>query len=313
MQKIVLNIALVAVLFAMPSILPLSAELGDYRVDIGLHHAVLIALFVTMSMGLNLSIGFAGLLDLGFIAFVAFGAYTMAIFLTLQPQVPWWAAIPICILISVSLRVALGATCLRLRGDYLAIVTLGFGEITRVVLKNDLFGLTGGPDGIFMKHSAIPELFTASEDTLYYVSLCVALLSVFTLYRWRDSRSGRAWEAVREDEIAAQACGINVFKVRIQAYALGGIFAGSAGALYAINNMTAHPTDYEFVESVKVVVMVVLGGMGSVGGVAAGSILFILLLEVFRDLAEYRVLIFGAALVALMVWRPQGLAGRKRA
>ncbi|RMH59389.1 MAG: branched-chain amino acid ABC transporter permease [Candidatus Hydrogenedentota bacterium] len=294
-----------------------SSGIETYRIDIGLHHATLAALFVIMAMGLNLSIGFAGLLDLGFIAFVAIGAYIMAIELTRVPLnsdsvrvfSAWWAVIPLCIFGAVLVRVALGATCLRLRGDYLAIVTLGFGEITRVALKNDLFGLTGGPDGIFLSPRVMPEFFSDPEP-LYYLAAALALLSCFTLYRWKNSRAGRAWEAVREDEVAAAACGINVFRAKIWAYGLGGVFAGLAGALYALHNTTAHPTDYDFIESVKVVVMVVLGGMGSIAGVAFGSVVFILLLEVLRGLAHYRMLIFGATLVALMVFRPQGLAGR---
>lgn len=305
--------ALIALLTALPWLLPWQITVGDFAIVIGLHHLTACAIFVVMAMGLNLSIGFAGLLDLGFIAFVAVGSYLMSILLTCAPGVPWWGVIPLAIVAAAAVRVALGLTCLRLRGDYLAIVTLGFGEIVRVALKNNLFGVTGGPDGIFLGPKVMPALFGPSHPfPLYYLSLAAALVAAYAVAKWRDSALGRAMEAVREDEIAAASSGVRVFRTKLWAYGLGGGFAGLAGALYALYNTTSHPTDYEFVESVKVVVMVVLGGMGSVGGVAAGAVLFILLLEVFRGLAEYRVLIFGAVLVALMIYRPQGLAGRKR-
>lgn len=307
--------AILALLAVLPALLPVSVSLGGYQVDVGLHHATLCALFVVMAMGLNLSIGFAGLLDLGFIAFVAVGAYAMAIALTAHPPHawPWAAALLLSIGAAAAVRAGLGATCLRLRGDYLAIVTLGFGEIARVALKNDLLGATGGPDGIFLSPALVPEIYAARGPLLlYYAAAAAAAASCVALRRWRDSRVGRAWEAIREDEVAAAACGVDVFRARLWAYGLGGVFAGIAGGLFALHNTTAHPTDYEFVESMKVVVMVVLGGMGSVGGVAAGAVLFILFLEFFRAAASLRVLIFGATLVALMVWRPQGFAGSKR-
>ncbi|MEK8022236.1 MAG: branched-chain amino acid ABC transporter permease [Candidatus Hydrogenedentota bacterium] len=300
-------------LASLPRLLPVTFVLGDYRIDLGLHHATLCALFVIMAMGVNLSIGFAGLLDLGFIAFIAIGSYMMSISLTFRSPVPWWIALVLAILVAGTVRATLGATCLRLRGDYLAIVTLGFGEITRVALKNNLFGLTGGPDGIFLGSASIPDFLDQSRNPvpLYFLSLAFAAGSSFALSRWKRSRAGRAWEAVREDETAAAASGINIFRARLWAYGLGGAFGGLAGGLFAIYNTISHPSDYDFVESVKIVAMVVLGGMGSTGGVIAGSVLFLLLLEIFRGLAEYRMLIFGATLVCLMLFRPQGLAGRR--
>lgn len=313
---------------ALPRMLPAAFVVGGYRIDIGLHHATLVALFVAMAMGANLSIGFAGLLDLGFIAFVAVGAYAMAISLA-RGVADWLFVLPLAVLLATLTRFALGATCLRLRGDYLAIVTLGFGEIMRVALKNDAPAdlvnfvrkatgeaiyageITGGPDGIFLAPKVLPRFVQVGPAPLYYLALALAFASVFSLYRLRASRVGRAWEAIREDEVAAAASGVPVFRARLWAYGLGGVYAGLAGALYALYNTTANPSDFEFLESAKVVTMVVLGGMGSIGGVAAGAVLFILLLEVFRDLAQYRMLIFGATLVGLMIWRPQGLAGRR--
>ncbi len=278
------------------------------RVDLHLGVYTLALLYVSIAMGLSLAIGFLGLLDLGFAAFLGVGAYTLAILVDAVPGAPWWVWLPACGLAAGLVRAALGATCLRLRGDYLAVVTLGFGEIFVTIVKNDPWGLTGGPDG--MNLSLIRLEMT--ELTRYAIAFAAAALSIYCVYRIKFSRLGRAFEAVREDEIAAEAMGIPVFRVKLLAYALGGVIAGIAGGILAIEVGTAHPSNYDFYESARVVAMVVLGGVGSLFGAASGAIAFVVLLEVFRPLMEYRLLIFGAAMVLVMILAPQGLLSSER-
>lgn len=280
---------------------------GD-RVDLHLGVYTLAMLYVALAMGLTLSIGFIGLLDLGYAAFIGIGAYVLAIATNRIPGVPWWVWIPLCAFAGGLVRAALGATCLRLRGDYLAVVTLGFGEIFVTIVKNDPWGLTGGPDGINLSMLRLDM----SALTRYIFAYVTAAVTIYAVYRIKFSRIGRAFESIRENEIAAEAMGIPVFRMKLLAYTLGGVIAGGVGAVLAIEVGSAHPSNYEFLESARIVAMVVLGGVGSIFGAAAGAIAFVMVLEIFRPLAEYRLLIFGLAMMLVMIARPQGLLSGER-
>ncbi|HBW47089.1 TPA: branched-chain amino acid ABC transporter permease [bacterium] len=301
-----------ALIFALLPLLHLyyphiSFRLFDDRIDFHLGVYSLALLYVALAMGLNLSIGFIGMLDLGFAAFVGIGAYTLAI-LTNHSTLPFWIFIPVAALTAGFVRMVLGATCLHLRGDYLAIVTLGFGEIFVTLLKNNPGGLTGGPDGIPLSLLRL----SLSDLTRFWLAYFFAMLAVWTVYRIKFSRIGRALESIREDEIAAEAMGIPVYRLKLLAYSLGGVIAGGIGALLAVEVGSAHPSNYDFFESARIVAMVVVGGTGSIFGSALGAIGFVFLLEIFRPLAEYRMLIFGAVMVLLMIYRPKGLLETER-
>jgi branched-chain amino acid transport system permease protein len=303
---------LLAALFALLPLLHaeyphIDFEIFGDRVDLhlGIHNLVL--LYIALAMGLTLSIGFVGMLDLGFAAFIGIGAYTLAV-LSTRSTLPVWWWVPVAGLVSGLVRLALGATCLRLKGDYLAIVTLGFGEIFVTLLKNDPWSLTGGPDGIALS----PIRMEYSDAARYWISYGVAAAAVYAVYRIKFSRIGRAFESIREDEIAAEAMGVPVFRMKLLAYSLGGVIAGAAGAVLAIEVGSAHPSNYDFFESARVVAMVVVGGTGSIFGAALGAISFVMLLEIFRPLAQYRLLLFGVVMVVVMILRPQGLFSTER-
>jgi branched-chain amino acid transport system permease protein len=305
--------------------LPLFA--GRYVIDIG----ILVLTYVMLGWGLNIVVGLAGLLDLGYVAFYAVGAYSYALISTTF-HVGFWTALPIAGVLAACWGVLLGFPVLRLRGDYLAIVTLAFGEIIRVVLIN-WTSLTGGPNGV----SDIPRptlfglKFNGSGDAdtfasffgldysitqrfvyLYYVILGLALLTNWVTLRLRRLPLGRAWEALREDEVACRALGINVTVTKLTAFAIGATFGGFAGAFFATRQGFVSPESFTFIESALVLAIVVLGGLGSQLGVALAALVMIGGTELFRDFAEYRMLVFGIALVVMMVLRPRGLvSGRK--
>lgn len=299
---------------------------GRYGIDVG----ILVLTYVMLGWGLNIVVGLAGLLDLGYVAFYAVGAYSYALVSTTF-HLGFWTALPLAGLLAACWGVMLGFPVLRLRGDYLAIVTLAFGEIIRVVLIN-WTSFTGGPNGI----SDIPRptlfglKFTGSGDPdtfagffhidysitqrfvfLYYVILGLALLTNWVSLRLRRLPLGRAWEALREDEIACRALGINVTTTKLTAFAMGAMFGGFAGAFFATRQGFVSPESFTFIESALVLSIVVLGGLGSQLGVALAALVMIGGSELVRDFAEYRMLIFGLALVVMMVLRPRGLvAGR---
>lgn len=303
---------LLAVIFALIPLLHhyyphISFNLFGDRIDLHLGIYNLVLIYIALTIALNLSIGFIGMLDLGFAAFVGIGAYTLAILYS-HSTLPIWFFIPAAALNAGLIRMVLGATCLHLRGDYLAIVTLGFGEIFVTLLKNDPGSLTGGPDGIPL---SILRL-SLTDETRYWISYIAAVLTVYAVYRIKFSRIGRAFEAVREDEIAAESMGIPVFKIKLLAYTIGGIIAGAVGAIHAIEVGSAHPSNYDFMESARIVAMVVVGGAGSLFGSAVGAVGFVMLLELFRPLAQYRILIFGAVMVVVMIFRPAGLLNIER-
>ncbi|MCL2789062.1 MAG: branched-chain amino acid ABC transporter permease [Desulfobulbus sp.] len=271
-------------------------------------------MYVILGLGLNIVVGFAGLLNLGYVAFYAVGAYTYGL-LHFHFGLGFWAALPIGGLLGALFGVMLGFPVLRLRGDYLAIVTLGFGEIIRLILEN-WREFSQGPSGI--ANIARPGLFgidMSLEHSLvyqYYLTIAIALLTIFVVNRLRDSRIGRAWFALREDDIACQAMGIDTTAAKLTAFALGAAWAGMAGVLFAAKTTFINPASFTFMESAIILCIVVLGGMGSIIGVVAAALILMLLPEYLRAVAEYRMLAFGAILVVMMIVRPRGLTSQTR-
>ncbi|KAF1041579.1 MAG: hypothetical protein GAK35_03229 [Herbaspirillum frisingense] len=286
-------------------------------------------IYVVLGLGLNIVVGFAGLLDLGYVGFYAVGAYTYAL-LNQYFGLSFWECVPLAAAASASFGFLLGFPVLRLRGDYLAIVTLGFGEIIRLLLNN-MTSITGGPDGVsgipkptvfglVMARNPITEggttfhqLFGLSYQGghmvifLYFLALLMVLFTYFVTSRLLRMPMGRAWEALREDEIACRSLGINPTKVKLSAFTLGAAFAGLAGSFFAARQGLVTPESFTFIESALILAIVVLGGMGSQLGVILAAILLTVLPEVARSFAEYRMLIFGLVMVLMMMWRPQGL------
>ncbi|MCU0265878.1 MAG: branched-chain amino acid ABC transporter permease [Actinomycetia bacterium] len=270
-----------------------------------------IAIYVLLALGLNVVVGYAGLLDLGFVAFFAIGAYTNAI---LGGTYGWgfWTVLPIGIALAMLAGLLLGSPTLRLRGDYLAIVTLGFGEIIRVTANNTEF--LGGPRGINQiprppSVEGVDALTFSITDSKPYYYLAVAFITVFIviLKRLERSRVGRSWTALREDEDAAELMGVPTLKFKLWAFTVGAAVGGATGVLYASFQTAIRPTDFTFIVSATILAAVVLGGAGHIPGVILGAFLVAWLPELARDLNKYRVLAFGAALVLLMIFRPQGL------
>lgn len=271
-------------------------------------------MYVVLGLGLNIVVGMAGLLDLGFVAFYAVGAYSYAL-LNYHFGLGFWAVLPIGGCLAALAGLILGFPVLRLRGDYLAIVTLGFGEIIRLVLENwNEFSM--GPSGI--SNIARPGFFgiemslNGSILYLYYIMIIFMIITIFVVNRLQDSRLGRAWIALREDEIACQAMGIDKRKTKLVAFSLGAFWAGLVGVIFAAKTTFINPASFTFLESAIILSIVVLGGMGSIVGVIMGAFVLILLPEYLRAFSEYRMLAFGGILVAMMVFRPQGLISNIR-
>ncbi len=316
-----------------------------YLLDLG----ILVLTYVMLGWGLNIVVGLAGLLDLGYVAFYAVGAYSYALlaqsglplpYLTdAYPYVaidflqlgPWafWVLLPVSGLLAAMWGVLLGFPVLRLRGDYLAIVTLAFGEIIRLVILN-WQDLTGGPNGIsgiprptvfgipltpgesgFAALIGVPFSPTHRLVFLFYLILALALLTNWVTIRLRALPIGRAWEAMREDEVACRALGINITTTKLSAFAIGAMFGGFAGAFFATRQGFISPESFTFQESALVLAIVVLGGMGSQLGVALAALAMIGGFELFRGLDQFRMLVFGGVMVLLMVWRPRGLVGHR--
>ncbi len=266
-------------------------------------------IYVMLGLGLNIVVGLAGLLDLGYVAFYAVGAYSYAL-LNYHFGITFWVALPIGGILGTIFGILLGYPVLRLRGDYLAIVTLGFGEIIRLVLEN-WNDFSFGPSGI--ANIPRPSLFgvemslQANINYLYYILIGLVIFTIFVVNRLQNSRIGRAWIALREDEIACQAMGIDKAKTKLTAFALGATWAGMGGVVFAAKTTFINPASFTIWESVMVLCIVVLGGMGSIIGVIIGAMVLILLPEYLRAFSEYRMLIFGIMLVTMMIFRPGGI------
>jgi len=271
-------------------------------------------IFVVLGLGLNITVGLAGLLDLGYIAFFAVGAYTYAL-LSKNFGLGFWTCLPLGGVMGMLFGVVLGFPILRLRGDYLAIVTLGFASITKIVLENwdTVFGGAAGIANI-----PRPDLFgidlSGREKAVYtyYIVLALVALTVLVTNRLKNSRIGRAWMALREDEIASVAMGVDMARTKLSAYALGAFWAGLVGVIFAAHNNFINPDSFTFMDSAMILAMVVLGGMGSILGVIIASLALKLLPEYLRAFAEYRMLVFGAVMVLMMIFRPQGLINDMR-
>ncbi|HEV7932613.1 MAG TPA: branched-chain amino acid ABC transporter permease [Actinomadura sp.] len=263
------------------------------------------AILVMLAVGLNIVVGYCGLLDLGYAAFFAVGAYTSGLLAT-EFHLPLLATIPAVIAVTVVAGIVIGAPTLRLRSDYLAIVTLGFGEIIRIVANN--LDITGGPSGIYGIPGPSAFGVDLSEPVVFYwVTVLITSLAVLFAARLGRSRLGRAWRFVREDEDAAEASGIHTYRVKLAAYVAGAVWGGMAGMLFAGQLTAISPTSFTFLQSALVLMAVVLGGMGSTPGVILGAVFISLLPELLRDLADYRFFAFGVLLIVVMLMRPQGL------
>jgi len=271
-------------------------------------------IYVVLGLGLNISVGLAGLLDLGYVAFFAVGAYSYAL-LNYHFDLGFWACLPVGGILGCLFGVILGFPILRLRGDYLAIVTLGFGMIVKVVLEN-WSEFSFGPSGI--ANIDKPGLFGIDMDLagstiyIYYIMVAMVVFTILITMRLRNSRIGRAWIALREDEIACVAMGIDMARTKLSAYALGAFWAGMVGVLFAAKTTFINPASFTFMESAIILSIVVLGGMGSILGVILGAFILILLPEYLRAFSEYRMLAFGAAMVLMMIFRPQGIISNIR-
>lgn len=271
-----------------------------------------VGIYVILGLGLNIITGLAGQLVLGYVAFFAIGAYAAALLTAPQPhalQWNFWLVLVIGTVLAGLTGILLGLPILRLRGDYLAIVTLGFGEIIRIMLRSDILTpLTAGPKGV--RDIGGPTLFgkTFSSDIEFlYLILLAMLLMIFITNRLQNSRAGRAWVAIREDEVAARATGINTFQSKLLALAIGAAFAGLGGVLFASRNQFTGPEDHSLMVSINVLALVIVGGMGSIPGIILGAFALKGLPEILREVENYRLLVFGALLVVMMIIRPEGL------
>jgi branched-chain amino acid transport system permease protein len=313
-----------AALLAFAFLAPILFYQDRYLLDLG----ILVLTYVMLGWGLNIVVGLAGLLDLGYVAFYAVGAYSYAL-LAQSSGWSFWVCLPLAGILAAFWGVLLGFPVLRLRGDYLAIVTLGFGEIIRLVLLN-WQSFTGGPNGIsgILRPSFFGIPFDNTDDGfaarfgleftplhrivfLYYVILALALLTNWVTLRLRRLPIGRAWEALREDEIACRALGINTTNTKLTAFAIGAMFGGFAGAFFATRQGFISPESFTFGESALILAIVVLGGMGSQVGVAVAALVMLGGFELFREFDQYRMLVFGLAMVVIMIWRPRGLVATR--
>ncbi len=261
--------------------------------------------YVLLCLGLNIVVGYAGLLDLGYAAFFAVGAYTAGL-VTLKLGLSFWLSLPLAVVAAAIAGVVIGGPTLRLRSDYLAIVTLGFGEMVRITVRN--LAVTGGASGLV--GISRPSLFGYKLDTIagfYYIFLLLAMLAVLASHRLEHSRIGRAWKYVRSDEDAARAMGINHAAVKLSAYVLGAIFAAIGGCFYAAKMTAIAPETFNFNQSLLILLGVVLGGRGKIPGVILGAVVVVVAPEVFRDVGSLRMLVFAACLLLIMLLRPAGI------
>jgi branched-chain amino acid transport system permease protein len=329
------------VLIAVAALLPFVGDVVDLPTwaDLALSGSTLsrVALFTLFALGLNVVVGFAGLLDLGYVAFWLLGSYTAAIMTGAQSysekiqkgasitelqepawQMWMWLILIAALVVAVVSGIVLGSPTLRLRGDYLAIVTLGFGEILRIT-ANNLEGLTGGSRGVrSIPHPALEVgpvnvVWGTLLDTKYYwLLLAFLVLWIIAIHMLDNSRIGRAWVAIREDEVAAASMGVPVVRMKLAAFAIGACTAGVGGVIYAEQVNFVNPNTFALIQSILILSMVVIGGMGSIPGSILGAAAIVILPEIFRELTDYRFFVFGAALVVIMIFRPQGILPSRR-
>ena len=298
-------IGLIAIILVLPLLL------GPFFAQV----IALVALYILMAFGLNITLGLAGLLDLGFVAFFAVGAYTVGLFTSTAEygllDWPFWLALPFAMLFAAIFGAILGLPILSIRGDYLAIATLGFGEIIAILAgSNLLLPLLGGPRGIvnIPKPLDFPSTsFLSGPGQIYYIALVFAAIVAFIAWRLRNGRIGRAWIAIREDEDVAEATGVNLIQTKLLAYILGAAFAGLGGAVFASLVGSIFPSSIDLFVSINVAAIVIVGGMGSIPGVALGALFLIGIPELFREFSEYRFLFYGVALIGMMLYRPEGI------
>jgi branched-chain amino acid transport system permease protein len=281
-----------------------------------------VGLFMLMGIGLNIVVGYAGLLDLGYVAFFAVGAYSAALLtggttvesatestVTSVAHLSFWVALPIVMIITGLAGVLVGAPVLRLRGDYLAIVTLGFGEIARVLAASDwLRPSLGGGSGITRIPDPNPFGFSFRDPKItYYVLAAMCLIAIYVSWRLVGSRTGRAWSAMREDEQVAEAMGVSIVGYKLRAFTTGAVLGGLAGAVFAARIGSVFPVSFDVQVSITVLALIILGGIGSLPGVVVGALVLVGLPELLREFGEFRLLIYGAVLVGVMILRPAGL------
>jgi branched-chain amino acid transport system permease protein len=279
---------------------------SPYVVDI----AALAGIYIILSLGLNIMVGYTGLLNLGFAGFYAIGAYSYAL-LNTRLGIGFWESLPLSMVLSSLAGILIGIPALRLRGDYLAIVTLGFGEITRIVLNNWVT-LTNGPNGITgIERPYIGSFELKGVTEYYYLVLLFVFLTALFIKKTIHSKAGRTWMAIRDDEIASTAMGINTFLYKLYAFSFGALWAGLAGQLFSAKMRFVSPESFTFFESVLIVAMVILGGQGTLLGPAIGAIILVALPELLREFQQYRMVFLGAGLIFMSIFRPQGIIGRR--
>jgi branched-chain amino acid transport system permease protein len=299
--KLIAYAALAALLLLLPQIV--GQRLSEVVGTVGL--------YVLLGLGLNIVVGFAGLLDLGYVAFYAVGAYTTAVLTSaaspaFSPELPFFGALPFVVVAAAMIGLMVGTPVLRLRGDYLAIVTLGFGEIVRILfLSSWLQPLTGGSQGILSVPPPVP--FGRDPQSIYYPILFFCILAAIAATSLASSRVGRAWNAMREDESVAEATGINTVKYKLLAFGLGAAFGCLSGALFATKIGSVFPVSFDLLVSINALALIILGGMGNIAGVVVGAIVLVGLPELLREFSDFRLLIYGAVLVTMMILRPEGL------
>ena len=283
---------------------------NPYHIDV----LVTTGIFMLLALGLQVIVGYAGILNLGYAALYAIGAYTYA-WANLNFKIPFWPGLLISALAAAGFGMLLAFPALRLGGDYLAIVTLGAGEIVRITLNN-MDSITGGPNGLLgIAHPRLwfpPVNFGVRSEPYYFLIFFLVLLVTFAMKRLESSRLGRAWAAIREDELAASCMGVDLMRVKLLAFAIGGFIAGIAGCFFAAKQGTVSPDSFDFVVSVMVLAMIVLGGLGTISGALLGAFLLSLLPEFLRGFETYRMLLFGMAMILMMLFRPEGMIGTLR-
>lgn len=318
-QKLPVKVLVVVALFAALTILLPSNAVASVMAPQSDWKTILfnpIGIYVLLAVGLNVVVGQAGMLDLGYVAFFAVGGYAMGLLATKQHW-DFWFVLPAGIVLAAGAGIILGVPVLRLRGDYLAIVTLGFGQIIDVAANN--FRWDGGPNGISnipnppsIGHSGPLVFGVVDPKPYYYLVLAMIFVVVFLVRRLEKSRVGRAWSAIREDEDVAELMGVPTYRFRLWAFAFGAAVGGASGVMYASKELSITPMDFTYQISVLILAGVVLGGSGNLPGVILGAFLVAWLPERFRQFADYRIMIFGAALVIVMIFRPEGLIPSRR-